>query len=50
MKVRYVTKTGGIRVGKRGMLYLTTALGGKDVGLAPVLTINYYQKRNQQFL
>jgi transposase InsO family protein len=36
MKVRYVTTTGGIRVGKRGMVYLTTALGGKNVGLEPL--------------
>ena len=31
--VRYVTTTGGIKIGKNNMLYLSTVLGGKDVGL-----------------
>ena len=36
MKTRYVTTTGGIRVGKKGMLYLSTPLGGKIVGLEEI--------------
>jgi len=31
--VRYVTTTGGIKIGKHNILYLSTVLGGKDVGL-----------------
>lgn len=50
MKVRYVTTTGGIRVGKRGMLYLTTALGGKDVGLEPIGNYIYRVHFRQFFL
>jgi hypothetical protein len=36
MKEQYVTTTGGIRVGKSSMLYLSTPLGGKMVGLEEV--------------
>ena len=47
MKIRYVTTTGEIRVGKRGMVYLTTALGGKEVVLEPsgnkIYRVNFRQ-------
>jgi hypothetical protein len=36
MKEQYVTTTGGIRVGKNHMLYLSTPLGGRMVGLEEV--------------
>jgi hypothetical protein len=36
MKVQYVTTTGGIRVRKNDMLYLSTPLGGKMIGLEEV--------------
>ncbi len=34
--VRYVTITGGIKIGKKNILYLSTVLGSKDVGLEEI--------------